>query len=79
RNALAGGAIGLAAILLFIGIAAISLAASGGSNAFAGIISDPYILRVLRFTLLQAVLSTLLSVLLALPVARALARQPNFP
>lgn len=79
RNALAGGAIGLAAILLFISIAAISLAASGGSNAFAGIISDPYILRVLRFTLLQAVLSTLLSVLLALPVARALARQPNFP
>ncbi len=79
RNALAGGAIGLAAILLFIGIAAISLAGSGGSNAFAGIISDPYILRVLRFTLLQAVLSTLLSVLLALPVARALARQPNFP
>jgi len=78
RNALAGGTIGLAAILLFIGIAAISLAASGGSNAFAGILSDPYILRVLRFTLLQAALSTLLSVLLALPVARALARQPNF-
>lgn len=78
RNALAGGAIGLAAILLFIGIAAISLAASGGGSAFAGIISDPYILRVLRFTLLQAALSTLLSVLLALPVARALARQPNF-
>ncbi len=79
RNALVGGAIGIAAILLFIGIAAISLAASGGSNAFAGIISDSYILRVLRFTLLQAVLSTLLSVILALPVARALARQPNFP
>lgn len=79
RNALAGGTIGLAAILLFIAIAAISLAASGGRSAFAGIISDPYILRVLRFTLLQAVLSTLLSVLLALPVARALARQPNFP
>ncbi|MGO4354422.1 thiamine/thiamine pyrophosphate ABC transporter permease ThiP [Rhizobium sp. RAF36] len=79
RNALAGGAVGLAAILLFIGIAAISLAASGGGSTFAGIISDPYILRVLRFTLLQAVISTLLSVLLALPVARALARQPNFP
>jgi thiamine transport system permease protein len=79
RNALAGGTIGLAAILLFIGIAAVSLTASGGSDAFAGIISDPYILRVLRFTLLQAVLSTLLSVLLAVPVARALARQPNFP
>lgn len=79
RNALAGGTIGLAAILLFIGIAAVSLTAAGGSDAFAGIISDPYILRVLRFTLLQAALSTFLSVLLALPIARALARQPAFP
>jgi len=79
RNALAGGAIALAAILLFIGIAAVSLAASGGGAAFAGIISDPYILRVLRFTLLQAVLSTLLSVFLAIPIARSLARQPQFP
>lgn len=79
RNALTGGTIGLAAILLFIGIAAISLGSAGGGSAFAGIISDPYIIRVLRFTLLQAVLSTLLSVLFAIPVARALARQPQFP
>jgi thiamine transport system permease protein len=40
---------------------------------------DPYILRVLNFTLLQAGLSTLLSLALGLPLARALARQQAFP
>jgi thiamine transport system permease protein len=40
--------------------------------------SDPYLLRVAGFTLLQAGLSTLLSVALAIPVARALARR-GFP
>ncbi len=36
---------------------------------------DPYLLHVAGFTLLQAGLSTILSVVLALPVARALARR----
>ena len=40
---------------------------------------DPYVLRVLSFTLLQAGLSTLLAVALGLPLARALARQAVFP
>lgn len=40
---------------------------------------DPYIFRVLRFTLLQAGLSTVLSLALGLPLARALARQSAFP
>ncbi len=40
---------------------------------------DPYIFRVLTFTLLQAGLSTVLSVALGLPVARALARRQSFP
>jgi len=40
---------------------------------------DPYVLRVLRFTLLQAGLSTILSLALGLPLARALARQSSFP
>ena len=39
---------------------------------------DSYLLRVTLFTLLQAGLSTFLSIALALPVARALARQ-SFP
>ena len=40
---------------------------------------DPYVFRVLRFTLLQAGLSTFLSLALGLPLARALARQSAFP
>lgn len=40
--------------------------------------SDPYLLRVIAFTLLQAALSTILSVIIALPIARALARR-HFP
>ena len=38
-----------------------------------------YVARVTGFTLWQAVLSTVLSIGFALPVARALARRPSFP
>lgn len=41
--------------------------------------ADPYILRVLSFTLLQAGLSTLLSIIGGLLLARALARRQAFP
>ncbi|NLS05768.1 thiamine/thiamine pyrophosphate ABC transporter permease ThiP [Rhizobium sp. P32RR-XVIII] len=78
QRALTGGAVGLAAIGLFVGLAAFSLLLAGGGSAVAGILLDPYILRVLRFTVLQALLSTALSIILAIPVARALARQPHF-
>ena len=44
----------------------------GLEQGFTGL--DPYVFRVLRFTLLQAGLSTLLSLALGLPLARALAR-----
>ena len=40
--------------------------------------SDPYLLHVIAFTLFQATLSTALSVIIALPIARALARR-RFP
>lgn len=39
---------------------------------------DPYFVQVVRFTVWQATLSTLLSVALAIPVARAYARRPKF-
>jgi thiamine transport system permease protein len=73
-----GSATALAAILIFIVAALLALLAfqpisSGGS------IFTPYTWRVLRFTLLQAALSTLLSAALAIPVALALARQRDFP
>ncbi|MCV3734740.1 thiamine/thiamine pyrophosphate ABC transporter permease [Rhizobium sp. TRM96647] len=72
------GSVVLASILLFAGLstAALLLHAEGGAG---GALFDAYLFRVARFTLLQAGLSTILSVALAIPVARALARRPNFP
>jgi thiamine transport system permease protein len=47
---------------------------SGAAAAF-----DGYMVRVVRFTLWQAALSTILSVVPAIFVARALSRHPDFP
>jgi ABC-type sulfate transport system permease component len=44
-----------------------------------GALGDPYLWRVVRFTLLQAGLSTLVSLLPAILLARALARRTRFP
>ncbi len=79
RRGITGGALSLAGIALFVGIAVVILLAAGIESGGDTTLADPYLLRVLRFTLLQATLSTLLSVALAMPVARALARQPHFP
>ena len=73
------GIIALAAIALLIGGAFAGLLFEGAhdfSGAWAAF--DPYLLRVVRFTLWQAVLSKLLSVGSALFVARALSRHPRF-
>ena len=78
RHAMAGGAISLAGILVFAGVAVVALVSARLEATGGGALFDAYILNVLRFTLLQALLSTLLSVGLAVPVARALARQPHF-
>lgn len=73
------GIIALAAIALLVGGAFAGLIRegahdlSGAASAF-----DLYLLRVVRFTLWQAALSTLLSVVPALLVARALSRHPRF-
>ncbi|WP_157018360.1 thiamine/thiamine pyrophosphate ABC transporter permease [Mesorhizobium xinjiangense] len=73
------GLAGLAFIGLLIGGALLGLVAegardpSGARDAF-----DPYLARVVRFTLLQAILSTLASVLPAIVVARALSRHGAF-
>ncbi|MGM4982869.1 MULTISPECIES: thiamine/thiamine pyrophosphate ABC transporter permease ThiP [Rhizobium] len=79
RRAISGGALSLAGIALFVGIAVVVLLAAGIESGGDSTLADPYLLRVLRFTLLQATLSALLSIVLAIPVARALARQPRFP
>lgn len=75
----AGGLSGFAILAAFILIAVVALLQTGARAGFSDVVSDPVILPALRFTLLQAGLSTLLSVLFAIPVARALARQRRFP
>jgi thiamine transport system permease protein len=76
-TALACGGLALGFILFFIATAVIALLSHDVSGSSESILS-PYVLSILRFTLYQAVLSTVLSVALAVPVAMALARQPRF-
>ena len=49
----------------------------GRTEGFAAF--DSYLWRIARFTLVQALLSMLLSVALAIPLARALHAHPAFP
>jgi len=74
----AGGTLVFAGITLFIALAVTALLSFDSGESDRPLF-DAYVWRILRFTLLQAGLSTLLSVALALPVTLALARQPNFP
>lgn len=76
RRAIAGGtgAVALVAVLILLPIAALLWVSPPSPQALL----DSYTLSLVRFTLLQASLSTLLSVLLAIPVALALARQTHF-
>ncbi|TIM47308.1 MAG: thiamine/thiamine pyrophosphate ABC transporter permease ThiP, partial [Mesorhizobium sp.] len=73
------GILALAAIAFLIGGAFAGLVVEGTSDpSGAASTFDPYLFRVVRFTLWQALLSTLLSVVPALFVARALSRHPRF-
>ncbi|WP_295813843.1 ABC transporter permease subunit, partial [uncultured Nitratireductor sp.] len=77
---IAAGRLALGAVGLLIGGAFAGLAVEAmrqGPGAFAAF--DTYLLRIARFTLWQALLSTVLSVVPAILLARALARHPVFP
>lgn len=76
-HAIGGGAVVFAVIAGFAGTALAALLLFDGAG-FSGLL-DAYTLKILRFTLWQALLSTVLSVVFAIPVARALARRPFFP
>ncbi|MDX3978285.1 thiamine/thiamine pyrophosphate ABC transporter permease [Shinella sp.] len=76
RTLRAAGGLALGVVLVFVGAATAMLLAHAGDGGGAPL--DAYIWRVAQFTLLQATLSTLLSIVLAIPVARALARQRDF-
>lgn len=76
----AAGIAALAFIAILIGGAFLGLAIeSAGDFSGAAAAFDSYLFRITRFTLWQALLSTLLSVVPALFVARALSRHPDFP
>jgi thiamine transport system permease protein len=65
-------------ILLFVAIPVCGLIAASQARESTISLSDPYVLQILRFTLLQAALSAGLSIALAIPIARALARRQSF-
>ena len=65
------------AIAVLVAVAMLALADTGPPVWAA--LAEPYVWHAMRFTLWQAGLSTLLSVGLAVPVARSLARYAEFP
>ncbi|WP_417412981.1 thiamine/thiamine pyrophosphate ABC transporter permease [Hoeflea sp.] len=72
---------GLAA-LMCVGLALavpVAVLLSHGDAAGLSAGQGNYLFRITQFTLLQAGLSTLLSLVFAVPLARALARRPAFP
>lgn len=70
--------IALALVAAVVGGALLALGLAAPGLDLAGNLGDAYLWRVVRFTLVQATLSTLLSMALAVPVARAMARR-RFP
>ncbi|HFQ14886.1 MAG TPA: thiamine/thiamine pyrophosphate ABC transporter, permease protein [Rhodobacteraceae bacterium] len=73
---------GLAAALVLAGLVGgslLALAAEAGHDIAIRRLGEPYLLRVILFTLVQAALSALLSVALAIPAARALYRWRGLP
>ncbi|WP_406872840.1 thiamine/thiamine pyrophosphate ABC transporter permease [Aminobacter sp. P9b] len=77
---IAAGIIALVAIGILIGGAFAGLGIEAARNPQgAAAAFDGYLFRVARFTLWQALLSTLLSLAPAIFVARALSRHPQFP
>lgn len=75
----APGILAVALMLLVSGGAFVALATVGDVRAGLRLFDDPWFLQVLRFTFVQAFLSAALSVLLALPVARAVALDGGLP
>ena len=71
-SALLSGGSALAFLAALIAGSLIALLSQSSGQASYDFLWDPYIHRVTLFTLMQAGLSTLLSVALAIPVARAL-------
>ncbi|TVQ68494.1 MAG: hypothetical protein EA373_10590, partial [Oceanospirillales bacterium] len=73
------GLLSLGFIVTLSLLAFVSLAGWSGESAATYLWKDPWFWQVIRFSLWQAGLSAFLSVLLALPIARALALDLKLP
>jgi thiamine transport system permease protein len=73
------GALALGLLGLIVGGALAALLAAAPPLDLRALLQDAYLRQVVLFTIGQALASTLLSVGLGLPVARALARRSRFP
>ncbi|MDF1608116.1 thiamine/thiamine pyrophosphate ABC transporter permease [Hoeflea sp. YIM 152468] len=78
RAARAAGLAALLCIGLALAVPVLVLVAQGAGTGLSASQGE-YLLRITRFTLMQAGLSTILSLATAVPLARALARRPAFP
>jgi len=82
RPVIRADAIGLSVALLLtilVGAALLMLFAQAGTAEAGALLGSAYVWRILRFTLIQACISTLLSVVFGVLVARAFARETSFP
>lgn len=73
---------GTAALLIIAAMTLLPLAAmlaEAGAIDWQGMANNTYLLRVIRFSLYQALASTVLALLSAIPVALALSHKPVFP
>jgi len=73
------GALALTAVAALTVLPLGAMLREAGALDPRALLDDPWIGRVVRFSLVQAALSTALSVGLALPVALALSHEPRFP
>lgn len=73
------GGLSLAVVVGLTAAAFAALVSTAASHDGTAALFTPYVGRVVRFTLVQAAASTVLSVIPALIVARALARRRAFP
>ncbi len=67
------------ALFLFAILPMIAVLVHAGNIPWQDILSNRYFQRVVRFSLFQATLSTILSILLAIPLAVALSHHRHFP
>ena len=74
-----GGWLAIASVIVLAAGAFVLLLVEAWHLGANDVGSLAYTARITRFTLWQALLSTVLSLLFALPLARALARRPRFP